>query len=605
MRNTEFKFLLNVSNEGYERKGDARACVTQKGAEAIGRKKMCFFERNVTIDEFMDYALKGHSFCALFRFEKGKKYWYSAKNGEKFCSYPYYQRDDRTGTKGALKMDFKRDEFFFGSQTIFIDIDLTKYTDIAEYQELLTYKPTCIYMSYSDNIEKNGVVSRRFHLVYVFDQILNADDFKSVANILSNQLVVDTKEELDDDCGKKMSQYMNGCYGNKENYKSYAIYNVNDIINLNRNKVPPQNNFHSSSLNEEMQKDELSQEKDISQKLDTKLLKDYDRLSVKEFKKLPSWIKYLKTTKYIYRKDNGEWIDNRYQMADDDYFSLFFYLEVQKDGSKRRKGLFERMCLRRLLNPKITPNEILINTIIDIFKFYDNSDGVLDSNFIIRNIKNAFEMTLEDIEVRFGGELRYLKEVSKKKRGIIYKDQKAHRQETTFRIVDKFYDTKKNINENLALINSNAPINISERTLYNYIKSRGIKTDITKLTDNELISKMDWNKIAIENYRIIKDMGYKISKKRLYKIYNNKTNYLVKSQGTSTTTFNVEVQKKEESIWDILNYRSEESPKELEKPKLKFLVKYKNDEVLDELLDILEEISKKPFIIEEPCFLKK
>ena len=586
MTKKDFKFLLNVSSEGYERKGDARACVTQKGAEAIGRKKMCFFERSVTVDEFIDYVLRGHSFCALFRFEKGKKYWYSAKNGEKFCSYPYYQRDDRTGTKGALKMDFKRDEFFFGSQTIFIDIDLTKYTDIAEYQELLTYKPTCIYMSYSDNIEKNGVVSRRFHLVYVFDQILNADDFKSVANILSNQLVVDTNEELDDECGKKMSQYMNGCYGNQECYKSYVIYNINNIINLNlnKNRVHPQKKILSSSLNLEVQKEESSKEKDITQELDTKLLKSYDRLTQKEFKKLPTWIRYLKKIKYTYRKDDGEWIDDSYQLADDDFFSLYYYLEVQKDGCKRRKGLFERMCLRRLLNPNITPNEILINTIIDIFKFYDNSDGVLDSNFIIRNIKNAFEMTLDDIKVRFGGEVRYLKMVSKKKRGIIYKDKKAHCQETTFRIIDKFYDTKKNIQDNLVLINSNAPINISERTLYNYIKSRGIKTDITKLTDNELISKIDWNKTAIENYRFIKDMGYKISKKRLYMIYNNKSNNLIEQprHGISTT-FNIEMQEKEQSIGDILNYRSEESSNKL--------VKF---EVDDNHLDMAEELLEKP-----------
>ena len=582
----DFKFSLNVSSEGYEKKGDARACVTQKGAEAIGRKKMCFFERNVTIDEFMDYALKGHSFCALFRFEKGKKYWYSAKNGEKYCSYPYYQKDDRTGTKGALKMDFKRDEFFFGSQTVFIDIDLTKYTDVAKYQELLTYKPSCIYMSYSDNQEKNGVVSRRFHLVYVFDQILNADDFKSVANILSNQLIVDTNEELDDECGKKMSQYMNGCYGNQECYKSYVIYNINNIINLNLNKniVHPQKKIHSSSLNEKMQKEESSKEKDITQELDIKLLKSYDRLTAREFEKLPTWIRYLKKIKYTYRKDDGEWIDDGYQLANDDFFSLYYYLEVQKDGCKRRKGLFERMCLRRLLNPNITPNEILINTIIDIFKFYDNSDGVLDSNFIIRNIKNAFEMTLEDIKVRFGGELRYLKEVSKKKRGIIYKDKKAHCQETTFKIIDKFYDTKKNIQENLALINFNGPINISERTLYNYIKSRGIKTDVARLTDNELIFKIDWNKTAIENYRIIKGLGYKISKKRLYKIYNNKSsNFIEQQRHDTSTTFNIEMQKKEQSIGDILNYRSEESPNEL--------VKF---ELNDDHLDMAEELLGKP-----------
>ena len=40
----DFRFALNVSAEGYEKKTDASACLSSAGAKAIKRKKMCFFD---------------------------------------------------------------------------------------------------------------------------------------------------------------------------------------------------------------------------------------------------------------------------------------------------------------------------------------------------------------------------------------------------------------------------------------------------------------------------------------------------------------------------------------------------------------------------------
>ena len=59
-------FKINVSRESYKNKKDALACLTAAGAKSIGRHKMAFKEREITIDEFLSLAEQGYSFCNLF-----------------------------------------------------------------------------------------------------------------------------------------------------------------------------------------------------------------------------------------------------------------------------------------------------------------------------------------------------------------------------------------------------------------------------------------------------------------------------------------------------------------------------------------------------------
>ena len=553
----DFKFTLNVSNEGYEQKTDATCCLSEKGALAINRKKMCFFEETLSVDEFIDKAEKGHSFCALYRFEQGKKYFYTTKEGKKYLGYPYYQRDSKTATKGGLKIDFKRDEYFSGSQVIFIDIDYTKYTDIEEYINKLTFKPTCIYMSYSDGKDKKGIVSRRFHLVYIFDTILDKDTIKFCSSTLSEALVVDTGEELEDKCGEKISQYMNGCFGNQENYKSYIIYSLDDIKNFNIESSIKEDDVKEekeedkiTTINSVLQKEETVVEDETKPEslFDEKLLNDWDRLDIEEFKRLRDWENYRRTTKHYYRVDNEEWINDKIQKVDENFFSLFWIKSTVHDGSKRRKGLYERMCLRRLINPEITPMELAVNTIIDIIRFYDNSDGVLNSDFIKRNVLNCLELTIEEIEDKYKGTLEYLRNTTKPKRGFIYKDKESHSKETTYEILDDYYNRDVDVKENLKFINEVCKFPISLRTLYNYLKDRGIKNDSLKLTDEEVEEFLDLSISAFENYKNLKEEGYKISKDRVNKIYKNKKKNNIIVEEVIGTTINSKLQNKEMKV---------------------------------------------------------
>ncbi len=513
-----FKFTLNVSNEGYQNKKEAIACLTSKGAAAINRKKMCFFEREITVDEFLNKAQSGHSFCALFRFEEGKKYWYETKKGQRFLSYPTYQKDSKYATKGGLKLDFKRDTYFSGTQMIFIDIDYTTYTDINEYINMLSFKPTCIYMSYSDNIAKHDIVSRRFHMCYAFDKILNSVEFMNASETLSRALEKDTNEKLEDKCGENKSQYMNGCFGNHEVYATYNIYSMGDIYDYiveNRN-IKEDNNSIDTTINLELETKDSPKDEII---FDETLLKLYDSNhkgnDYTNFCKLARWNKLRQYTKYYYRVEKDEWINNQYQFIDESYFRLFWYTNSLHDGNKRRKGLFERMCLRKVMNPSITADELVVNTIIDIMRFYDNSDEVLNSDFIRRNVTKCLELSIEEIEDKYKGTLKYLREISKPKKGIIYRTKLSHSKETTYAILDGYYDDNLSVTENLDIINNDYGYLIKKSTLYSYLKSRNIKSDIRTLSNEELVQMVDINKSIRENLEDIKSLGYKISKDRI------------------------------------------------------------------------------------------
>ena len=70
-----FKFRLNISRDNYVSKADAIACLSKPGAKILGKEKMAFAVNDVTVSEFLNYALSGHTFCNLFQFDPNQSYW--------------------------------------------------------------------------------------------------------------------------------------------------------------------------------------------------------------------------------------------------------------------------------------------------------------------------------------------------------------------------------------------------------------------------------------------------------------------------------------------------------------------------------------------------
>lgn len=453
----DFKFQTNVSLDTYKDKGEATACLSREGAKAVGKHKMAFIEQSVTVTDFLNLATSGHAFCNLFDFDPNNKYWIETSSGKHYQSYPIYKKG---ANKGAMKLSYKSDKFFRGSQTVFVDIDFTRYTNIQDYLSTLTIRPTCVYMSFSDNKEKKGVVSRRFRLVYVLDQIVGKVDFNRISQTISDRIVIDTAEPMEDDCGTRACQYMNGVFGNYETYQSDCIYSPSDF-------------FSSEDYAEYFDNPTTEQQNENAPVIsfDENMVNDMGRLDYPNFMHYYS-IRY----KYLYRTEREDWIDGLYQLTDENYLQLWYYREKQVDGQLRRRKLFKNACLRRLMFPAIDPDTLLFNLYVDFFRFFDNSDGVITLDTLKRKVINAMKMTQEQLLAYCNWEIQYWYENRPKficKPGIITtRGQLSYiGKRIRWADLDEKYDRTKSIKGNMDVLG------IPKSTLYEYCNEKWIDTN--------------------------------------------------------------------------------------------------------------------------------
>lgn len=452
-----FKIRINISRDYYEKKSDAIACLSREGAKAIGKEKMAFDEHNVTVSEFLNYALTGHTFCNLFSYDPNQQYWIQTSTG-KYQSYPIYRNGSNVG---GMKLSFKSDDFFIGSQAIFVDVDNTRFTDVGDYINTLRYPPTCVYMSYSDGIQKHGVVSRRFRMVYVMDHVLDRNEFASVSSAINDQIVMDTGEPMEDDCGTRMSQYMNGVFGNSEVYCTNIIYSSDDF---------PAPVFDCSST------EELSTNTTIPDVVfNDWMVRSMVTLDYAHFMHTHS-TQY----RYVYRTEQPDWPYLFYQLTDENYLQLWYYTRKQVDGEKRRKKLFQNACLRRLMYPDIDADTLLFNLYVDRERFFDNSDGVITIETLMRNVNNAMKMTWEQLVNKCEWEINYwdthrptfiFKTGIKSTIGLNNSILKTIR----WRNIEIGYDRLKSVQENAQLLN------VSQSTLYRFCDEQNIDTNPQKM----------------------------------------------------------------------------------------------------------------------------
>ena len=546
------------------------------------RSGVSFKDEYLTQSELLNHLLEGKAVCAVFNPSQTKK------NGG-FGSYQ------------------KKNWNFCYSQFIGVDVDKTKYKTPEEYIEKLSLKPSFWYTSYSnmiwDEVKQYG--GPHFRLIYVFSSYINSPlYFRYCACSLNNIIKKDTGEKMDE-CNTRCVQYFNGTnISNDKLHVSYGItnivYDIEDIgVNLSKSldknyidflcsgcgyktlsknkryeiwrelkRVSKKDYFYnhhnkrfeipqtnSTTINGQAEKDrtpeyefeyEFNESGTYSSSIQT-VLYDWDWNSTEDFMKCSQWIKALKNTKYVYRMER-DWGNKKYQWVDDDYFSLFLYKEKQKDKQRRRINLYERMCLRRVLSPEITKDDMVVNTIIDIIRFFDREGNVLDSDFIKRNIDMCFSQTIEDIKNGFNGTIHYLIKNTKPKRGYILKSGVEDNQEMTYEILDDIYDSNYNVSDNYRMIQVHPQYNFSISTLYEYCDNRGIKTDKNKLSDEEVIELIDLslpskNKI----HQWFKNNGYKVGDKRLRKLILQKEKNIRDEneilRQSNSTTINVQAEK--------------------------------------------------------------
>ena len=506
MINNDFKFRVNISNDWYEKKTDATACLSLKGAKIIGKEKMAFKEWDVTVDQFLQSAINGYTFCNLFTFDPNKDYWFETCDGKMYQTTPLYKTGNN---QGCMKLEFKCDRFFRGAQTVFVDIDKTRFESIPEYLACLTIPPTCVYMSYSDRLEKRGVTSRRFRMVYVFDHVLGKDDLNVVSRVITDSIVRDTGEPMEDDCGTRVSQYFNGVYGNNECYASYRIYYRYEFPN----SLP--------QIDENQYQTQAQDPTKPTVVFDQQLLRDMATMDYNTFMHHYSW-KY----KYFYRTESDYWINDTYQLTYPDYLQLWWSREKITDGNNRRRKLFKRACLRRLIKPNVDPDTLLFNLYVDFHRFIDNSDNVITLETLKRRTERAMQMDWEDLMEYCDYEIGYWKD---HKREFILHPDAPHTQsfirsiakEVHYSEIDRWYDRSKSVMENFAVLDE------SLATLYRYCNDRGIPTNPARtMTEaqrreanreakaykkDQFMQLYDPNLSAQKNLEIMKQKGIDIS----------------------------------------------------------------------------------------------
>ena len=454
IKDSNYAFRVNISLDGYAKKTDSTACLSRAGAKAIGMDKMAFTEQSITIDDFLYFASSGHAFANLFSFNPNEKYWLES-NGKHYKSYPVY----KNGTnKGAMKLNFKTDKYFSGSQTVFVDIDDTKYATLTDFVGKLPMQPTAAYSSYSDNIEKHGKISRRWRLVYVFYSTLGLEDFKTTSEAVHRYIEICTGEPMDDNCGTRPSQYMNGGLSTGDMFKSGYIYGISDFAPY------------------EKVEDAVETESAASQSIfDKEMVEKMDCTKYEDFMHYNSW------RGYIYRTEReGDWERGVYQLTDDNYLQLWFYRETVKDGEHRRRKLFKNACLRRLMKPDIDADTLLFNLYVDAHRFFDNSDGVLTTDCLMNKVIKAMGMTEEELRDYCSWEIEYWQKNRPKfilNSGVDHSIAQINSicKEICYKQLDLLYDPTISVQENIA-----RGLNVSQATLYRYCAERWINTNPQK-----------------------------------------------------------------------------------------------------------------------------
>lgn len=538
-----FTFQVSLSQETFDNKIIAGAMIGKSDDERniTIRKKYGFnrgvsYERiDVTPQTLLDALVIGKCACNLFNPKRPRK-------------------------DGSFGTSDKCYDNFAGAFCVFVDIDETEYSDMREFIHALSNKPTFAYTSYSNQQPGKGA---RFRLAYVFSTPRdNVFYFRYLAHKVYELIERDTRETISDKCGLSPAQYMNGT--NKfaegiffDEYFSGAVYdysdfycNDNDFVEYlkrycdysgstkskyKRDIDSILNNYNISTITS-ISKTERERESIYNTVYDDlqkneHLLCDMERLSYDEFMK-----EYRIKYDYIYRVEGEEWTpiiaDNRYiqyQNIAEGYFSLKYYSTPIKDGQGRRKRLYQRMLLRRIINPAIKADELLFNAYEDLHRFFDNSGkngaNVITIDELQRNVESAMRMSLQDIETEYSDTLTYLRSKTPKS-GRIYKfkgvttlaERNKAIKAVRWQIISDNYDWTLTPRENYDYLQM-IGIDVSERTLYNFCQEYNIPTNVSKLCyDSQMMEQYDDTLSLRANHKKLLALGYKISLGKLSKL---------------------------------------------------------------------------------------
>mgnify|MGYP003558647675 CR=1 FL=1 len=413
--------------------------------------KIKYKRQTLTFTDFINRIEDGYSFCYCFN-----------DNGRVF---------------GQSE---KRIDNFHHTNFIVFDVDHCG-ANIHEYLNRLPYKPTLAYTTTNDS-----KLDHRFRLIYFLDfTIMKSDSFyKMVYYKLASHLEIYSGFKMEDNCMKSSSQQFLG-NPKKEITTVYnnILYELDDINKLSFNKrYENEYNWIKDNAN-------VSNIDDIDLKISDEMKDDLNNMKDSDF--IKKW-----REKYFYQMETPVTYDDDgiARLWDKEYYKIMNKFSKAdghslkfKHGEKRRVLLFNMISKMLKINPKISDENLLFNTIVERYYFFDNVDGKLNNAWILSAIKNA---RMNDMNGRnpsvpenitFKIQKSHFIDLINKwndegKNGMMVLTNKI-RKKINIERVGALYDFNLSVKENLKWLASQG-LSISQAKLYRLKKSNFEKVEI-------------------------------------------------------------------------------------------------------------------------------
>lgn len=307
----------------------------------------------LTFTDFINKIEDGYSFCYCFN-----------DNGRVFG-----QRD-------------KRIDNFHHTNFIVFDIDHCG-ANIHEYLNRLPYKPTLAYTTTNDS-----KLDHRFRLIYFLDFTImkSVSFYKMVYYKLASHLEIYSGFIMSDNCMKSPSQQF---LGNPKNeittVYNNILYELDDINKLSFNERYEKEMKGVKDITND------SNVEDIELNISDEMRRDLNNLNDSEFiKKWSEKYFYQMETPVTYDDDGiARLWDKEYYQIKNKFSKVDGHTVQFKHGDRRRIVLLNMISTMLKINPKISDENLLFNSIVERHHFFDNADGKLNNGWLLNAIKNA------------------------------------------------------------------------------------------------------------------------------------------------------------------------------------------------------------------------
>lgn len=419
-----------------------RISISHKGFETKPQSKeisqMIFNVEDLSIEEFAQYISKGYCYCNIFN-------------------------------QSVITIKDKNKGNFRYSNIISVDIDHSNISMETALSLIIT-KPSIAYETYSNG--KDGLFSFRF--VYC----LNDDVWISKINAVIDYFYDKVEAELNITTDKRTRnpyQYFNGTF-NKTVITNDITYNIFD---LSLNKAPLEHsNTPSGIIIPKIEKRALKADYDnnpfiddffnlkygelVSKYNDSFINKEHSELSIAD-----------EDTPLIYfPKDFREIRRYWYQTIHNDVKSS--HIRRIKDGMGRRHKLFINGIIRRLIEPKLTFENILFNLAYEMYYYIDNKDKGISKTILYNLAKNIHNEDLTKYNDLGKSKRKYMANPLYCIKHNLNKNT-VSKMKINYDAVGELYDCSISDKENCKVM-SEFGINIKPRTLRNWRYKNNIQS---------------------------------------------------------------------------------------------------------------------------------